>query len=342
MAAPLRSCCCSPGANLLRRSADLFAGQTSQITTRHVSPGIPNTVNVFDRKVKRIQKNRASAAADVHIYDYLKDYAARGLAERLSDVTRDFPCSLDLGCGRGHVAKYLPKGIVKTWIQCDYSDHMLLQSATPKDVEEVYRLVADEEFIPFKENTFDLVVSCMSLHWVNDLPSTLNQIKKVLKEDGVMIGCMLGGESLYQLRSALQVAETEVKGGFTSHVSPFAGSSDVASLLSAAGFSITTVDTDEVTVRYPSLQAAMRDLRGMGESHATVDRSSLPLSRRVLSRSEQIYKEYYGESDEKHGTALPLTFDFVQFIGWKPSATQPKPARRGSGTKAVLEQTPTS
>lgn len=166
------------------------------------------------------------------------------------------------------------------------------------------------------------------------------QIRKVLKEDGVFIGSMLGGDSLYQLRSALQLAETELKGGFVSHVSPFAGTADIASLLSGAGLSITTIDPDEVTIHYPTIHEAMKDLKGMGENHAAFGRCSTPLSRSVLERSEALYRENYGVEDAKRGTVLPLTFDIIHLIGWKPSASQPKPAARGSGSKDVLSNQP--
>ena len=149
----------------------------------------------------------------------------------------------------------------------------------------------------------------------------------------------MGGDSLYQLRSALQVAETKLKGGFVSHVSPFAGVSDVSSLLSGAGLAITTVDPDEITIHYPGIREVLKDLRGMGESNAATARPNIPLTRGLLNTAEQVYREMYGETDEKHGSVIPLTFDIIHMIGWKPSASQPKPAPRGSGTKDVLAKT---
>lgn len=73
----------------------------------------------------------------------------------------------------------------------------------------------------FEPNSLDLVVSSLSLHWVNDLPGCFSSVIKSLKEDGVFLASMYGGESLFELRTSLQLAEVERKGGISPHISPF-------------------------------------------------------------------------------------------------------------------------
>ena len=46
-------------------------------------------------------------------------------------------------------------------------------------------------------------------------------VARILKPDGVFIGGMFGGETLVELRVALQLAEMEREGGFSPHISPF-------------------------------------------------------------------------------------------------------------------------
>lgn len=138
--------------------------------------GIPTTANVFDRKAKRLQKDRAASAEKVGVFDYLKDHVAAGMVERMSDVDRFFPVALDLGCGRGHIAKNLVEEMVGTWIQCDLSGKMVGQSINAPAGVPTFRAVVDEEFLPFKADSLDLVISSLSLHWVNDLPGTLKQV----------------------------------------------------------------------------------------------------------------------------------------------------------------------
>ncbi|XP_077575535.1 arginine-hydroxylase NDUFAF5, mitochondrial isoform X2 [Stigmatopora nigra] len=188
-------------------------------------------------------------------------------------------------------------------------------------------LVADEEFLPLQENTFDLVLSSMSLHWTNDLPAALRQIHHVLKPDGVFIGAMAGGDTLYELRCSLQLAETEREGGFSPHISPFTAVTDVGNLLGQAGFNMLTVDVDEVQVNYPGIMEVMVDLQGMGESNCAWNRRSM-LHRDTILAAGAVYKEMYGNEDG----SVPATFDILYMIGWKPHHSQAKAAKRGSAT----------
>ncbi|KAL1917902.1 uncharacterized protein VTP21DRAFT_3736 [Calcarisporiella thermophila] len=294
---------------------------------------------VFDRNAKRLQRERASfdpvASRQV---DYLKDEIAERVVDRLLDVKRDFGTVLDLGSGCGHVSKYLKNGIVKKLVMCDMSKNMLYRDAE-KDSEyefEIERVQTDEELLPFKENTFDAIVSNLSLHWVNDLPGALIQANKALREDGVFIASMFGGDTLFELRGALQLADLEREGGISPRISPMIQIRDAGGLLSRAGFTITTVDVDEVVVNYPSPFELMEDLRMMGESNAVLSRRPL-LKRDNLLAAAAIYKELHGNPDG----SIPASFQIVHMIGWKPSPTQRKPIERGSAKislKDVLEK----
>jgi len=153
-----------------------------------------------------------------------------------------------------------------------------------------------------------------------------------LKEDGVFLGAMFGGDTLFELRTALQVAETEVEGGFAPHISPFAQMTDCGNLLTGAGFSLTTVDFDEITVDYPSITQLMKDLKGMGENNASWNRKSI-LRRKTVEYASKVYQEYYGNEDG----SIPATFQVLYMIGWKPSKSQAKPLERGSADVSLKE-----
>ncbi|KFP12495.1 NADH dehydrogenase [ubiquinone] 1 alpha subcomplex assembly factor 5, partial [Egretta garzetta] len=241
---------------------------------------------------------------------------------------RTFPLALDLGSGRGYIAQHLTKETIEKLIQVDIAENAL-KNAVESEIPTV-NVVADEEFLPFKEDTFDLVVSSLSLHWVNDLPRAFREIHQVLKPDGVFIGAMFGGDTLYELRCSLQLAELEREGGFSPHVSPFTAVSDLGHLLSRAGFNTLTVDTDEIQVNYPGLFEVMEDLQGkcsMGESNCSWNRKPL-LHRETMLAAAAIYREMYGNSDG----SVPATFQIYYMIGWKFHESQARPAQRGSAT----------
>jgi len=280
-------------------------------------------MNVFDRKTKTHQKNVAASMANHNVYDYLKNEYAELLADRVADIDRFIPKALDLGAGKGYIARHLSEEEVGTLYQLDSSEKML-DKCQGCEIETV-NVVADEELLPFEDNYFDMVISCLSLHWVNDLPGVLIQVKNCLKEDGVFLGALFGSDTLYQLRGALQLAEIEREGGFAPHISPFAEMRDIGSLLQRAGLNLTTIDYDEITIDYPSIFELMEDLKGMGENNAAWNRK-LMLHRETLMAAAAIYKEMYGNDD---GT-IPATFQVLYMIGWKPSLKQSKPLQRGS------------
>uniref|UniRef100_A0A3B1IXE8 Arginine-hydroxylase NDUFAF5, mitochondrial n=1 Tax=Astyanax mexicanus TaxID=7994 RepID=A0A3B1IXE8_ASTMX len=292
---------------------------------RGLSSRAGGTMNVFDRNMKKRQKSWASALQDNHKYDYLRDEVGIRVADRVYDIARTFPLALDVGCGKSHIAEHLSKEVVERFFLTDISEGLLRQTK-PCEMP-THCVLADEEFLPFQENTFDLVVSSLSMHWINDLPGALRQINGVLKPDGVFIGAMVGGETLYELRCSLQLAELEREGGFSPHISPYTAVTDLGNLLSQAGFNMLTVDVDEIQVNYPGMLEVMSDLQGMGESNCAWNRRSL-LHRDTMLAAAAIYKEMYGNEDG----SVPATFEILYMIGWKPHESQAKPAKRGSAT----------
>ncbi|NXV15292.1 NDUF5 hydroxylase, partial [Cepphus grylle] len=282
----------------------------------------------FDRQLKRKQKNWAALQAEPAKCDYLREEVGA-----TAGGPGTFPLALDVGSGRGYIAQHLTKETVEKLIQVDIAENAL-KNTVESEIPTV-NVVADEEFLPFKEDTFDLVLSSLSLHWVNDLPRAFREIHQVLKPDGVFIGAMFGGDTLYELRCSLQLAELEREGGFSPHVSPFTAVSDLGHLLSRAGFNTLTVDTDEIQVNYPGLFEVMEDLQGkyvlcMGESNCSWNRKPL-LHRETMLAAAAIYQEMYGNSDG----SVPATFQIYYMIGWKFHESQARPAQRGSATVSL-------
>ncbi|KAG0163244.1 hypothetical protein DFQ28_000226 [Apophysomyces sp. BC1034] len=288
---------------------------------------------VFNRDVKRRQKERAALNVEQsRIVDYLKDEVAARVADRLLDIKREFNTVVDLGSGCGHIVKHVDQNMMKKLVMCDMSEAALRRDIDHTYEVEVERKVVDEEHLPFEQDSLEAVVSSLSMHWVNDLPGALIQIRQALRPDGVFVGAMFGGDTLFELRTSLQLAEMERESGISPHVSPMTNSNDIARLLTRCGFTMTTVDVDEVHVNYPSAFELMDDLRAMGENNAVLSRRSF-LKRDTLLAASSIYKELHGNPD---GT-IPATFQIVYMIGWKPSPTTPQPKKRGSATASLKD-----
>ncbi len=229
-------------------------------------------------------------------------------------MLREFPLALDVGTPTPVAAEALSRsGRAGTVIRLS-------------PVPESGSILGDEERLPFSGERFDLAVSLLSLHSVNDLPGSLIQIRRALKPDGLFVGALLGGSTLTELRQALTQAESEVEGGVSPRVAPFADLRDIGGLLQRAGFALPVTDSDVVRVRYANAFALMRDLRQMGLTNALNDRRRTPLRRATLIRAAEIYAERFGEPDGR----IPATFEIVWLSGWTPHESQQKPLRPGS------------
>ncbi|EKD17767.1 methyltransferase domain-containing protein [Drepanopeziza brunnea f. sp. 'multigermtubi' MB_m1] len=309
------------------------------------APGSP-TLQIFNRHTKYLQKERA--ASDVERsrqVDYLKDEVAMRLSERLLDINREFDNVLDLGANSCQIARALtlPERYPDpTKEPVSISSRLSKLTAAESSRSMLYRdvdlpfnqkitltreVLDDEERLPFEANTFDAVLSSLSMHWINDLPSLLAQINHVLKPDSPFLAAMFGGDTLYELRTSLQLADQERRGGVSPHVSPLADVRDMGGLLQKAGFKMLTVDVDDIIVDFPDTFSLMQDLQAMGESNAILGREPGAIKRDVLLANEGIYRELHGNED---GT-LPATFRMIYMIGWKEGPNQSQPLPRGSG-----------
>lgn len=282
-------------------------------------------IAIFDRGQVRRQRDRA--AMNHGSFDFLFREVADRLADRLLDFARPFPVALELGAHTGQFsAERGVRGGIDIHVQADVSAKMLRQA-------DGLRVVCDEEALPFRPGSFDLVLSNLSLHWVNDLPGTMIQIRRGLKPDGLFLAAMLGEETLTELRQSLLSAEAEVVGGASPRVSPMAGLRDAGSLMQRAGFALPVIDSDRITLTYADPFALMRELRGLGESNAV--RQRLPgFSRRdVFVRAAAIYHERFADADGR----IPATFDIIYMTGWAPHESQQQPLKPGSATSRLAD-----
>ena len=274
----------------------------------------------LDRQAKAIARGDGPDAGE----RFLLRAVAQDLAERLSLVDRHFEIGVDLGGHTGEMAALLRESV---------------QVGTVLRIERLAGLVAndplaavgDEEALPLADDSVDLVVSALSLHLTNDTPGALVQIRRALKPDGLFLAGFLGGNTLHELRASLVAAETELSGGISPRVAPFADIRDAGALLQRTGFALPVTDQDRLTVRYDTMFDLMRDLRAMGMANMLVERSRRPVTWRLFLRAAEIYAERYADPDGR----IRATFEFISMSGWKPHESQQKPMRPGSA-KASL------
>ena len=280
---------------------------------------------LFDQRLIGLHRQRA--CSQYSDFAFLKDAAAARLADRLQLIRRDFDLCLDLGSHDGRLAQHLASlGKVGHMIQTDPADGFAFLAA-PYGSSIVHALSQ----LPYKAESFDAVLSCLSLHWVDDLPGLLTQARQLLKPDGLLLVSLFGGGSLIELRQALADAEQEITGGLSPRCAPMADIRDVGGLIGRAGLSLPVADSDRLTVHYSSMFKLMADLRGMGEQNAMLARLKTPTRREIFSRAAEIYKQRFCLVNGQ----IPASFEIVTLTGWAPHEKQQKPLRPGTAEHRI-------
>jgi len=273
---------------------------------------------IFDRAL--LQRRRDRVAEGIAQHAFLLDRFGDDVEERLSLIQRTFSRVLILGAHHGELGRRVARlPDIETVIETETSLSLLHRCGG-------LRVLADEEALPFADESFDLIIAGLTLQFVNDLPGALVQIRRLLKPDGLFLGGLFGGATLSELRRAWLEAEAEVTGGVSPRVAPFADVRDLGGLLQRAGFALPVVDSDTVRVRYSSPLALMQDVRAMGAGNVLKDRRRVPVSRALLLRASHIYDERFADPDGR----VSATFELLVMTAWAPHESQQKPLQPGS------------
>jgi SAM-dependent methyltransferase len=265
---------------------------------------------LFDRALLRARQNHARRGERA---TFLLDRVAEDMTERLHAVLREFKMAADIGTPGDQVRDALT-GRADQIARIDLPD-------------------LESEPIPLRPESLDLAVSALALQFVNDLPGVLAQIRRALKPDGLLLAAMIGGDTLTELRQAFAAAESELEGGVSPRVAPFADLRDVGALLQRAGFALPVTDVDRIVVRYDSAFALMQDIRRMGATNILVERRRTPTRRATMLRMAQIYAERFADPDGR----IRSTFDVIWLSGWAPHDSQQQPLQPGSAKASLAE-----
>jgi SAM-dependent methyltransferase len=286
------------------------------VTTQH---------ELFDRPLLQHRRRKALREAKSGA-DFLLAVVAQDLNERLTTITRTFETAIDLGGHCGHITEMLrTSSKTQSVYRADLWDKDPNLSAPD--------IILDDAVPPFKDQSVDLIISALSLHFVNDLPGTLIQIRRALRPDGLFLATLAGAGTLTELRDCLTRAELEIKGGAAARVLPFADTRDLGGLMQRAGFALPVTDMDPLTVRYNTMFDLMADLKAMGATSVLKERSRTPLGRQVLLRAAELYAEDHSDLDGR----IRASFNLVTLLGWAPHESQQKPLEPGSAKTRLAD-----
>ena len=273
------------------------------------------TNNIFDKNLWRERLNRHHEKFRNH--SFLHEWVDTQILNRLDVIKNKFETALYIGHSLdAYKSEDKIKNIVHLFPSFQKNAHV----------------IGDDEFLPIKDNALDLIISNLTLHHANDLLGALIQSQYSLKSDGLFVGALLGGETLYELRQSLQQAETEIYGGISPRVAPFADIKSLGGLMQRTQYALPVIDSERVVVEYSDFTKMLHDLRYMGEGNVLIERNNRPVNKKFWRRVEEIYKEQFSE----HGKFI-ATFEVIFLLGWKPHESQQKPMKPGSAEKRLAD-----
>ncbi|HKT76274.1 MAG TPA: methyltransferase domain-containing protein [Sphingobium sp.] len=272
--------------------------------------------DIFDRARRAQRRDRMAARFADH--DFLYRVMLDELLDRLTDVQRDLPEVLLIGCPDDSARSAL-EAIGKRVV---FADPGFVAARAQGGVQ------VDEDALPFADDSFDLIIACGTLDSVNDLPGALILMRRILRPDGLMLAAFTGAGTLPRLRAALMAGEGDRPG---QHIHPQIDVRSAGDLLSRAGFAMPVADSETLTVRYGDMLRLMQDLRGMGAGNVLTSQPPA-LRREALVGAAQ---HFAAAADPDGRTAEQMAILYLS--GWKPDSSQAEPARRGSATVSLAD-----
>ncbi len=253
---------------------------------------------IFDRNL--LIKRRERTSDSLYKADFLIKRSFENILERLSEMSREFPRVWNLG-SRIEIKEQLKhKGVIE-----------IIQSDISPDSLNILRI--DEENIPILEQKFDLIISILNLHLVNDLPGCLVRLKENLSQNGVLIASIFGGNNLQELRETITETELNLFGGISPRMTPNIEIKQLGGLMQRAGFLSPVIDSDIIEVHYKSPIDLLYDIKNMGEANILLDRNKSYLGKNFW----QFFSKNYINNFSINENEIMANYEILTMTGIK-------------------------
>lgn len=308
---------------------------------------------VFNNNLKLLHKNNNLIINKN--YDYIKNAIADQIVDRICDLNdKEFINVADIGAHDGCIRHSLIRRRIETEgfpnikniTQIESSKKLYDKIINNNNIDKILYnndiinneniyvnnknnyLINDIEYNDMnpkilKNNEYDLIVSSLNMHWINNIPNFLKQIYNSLKPESCFIASMYGGDTLFELRASLAAGEHEREGGLSPHISPTIPAADACILLQKANFKLVTVDVANIVIEFDNAFKLMEELGYMGESNSSLSKRDFVRKDTFLAAAS-IYDELFGQYDQElNKKFIPATFEIIFLIGWKEPAVVP-------------------
>lgn len=280
---------------------------------------------IFNRKL--LQQNRLRTAKAYSNHSFLYHEIANRIVEDLEFFADKFENVLEIGARDGYLSGLLAdKKIAQNLVLTDLIDNFSDKNSKKEfsqDTSENFNKnlfaqkithITDDENLPFEEQSFNLIISNLNLHHINNIPQFLVQVKNLLKPGGIFIASFFGQENLKELHETIFKTEQEIYGGVSPRMIPTIDVKTAAMLLQKAGFANPVSNLETIEVSYDDAKKLLQDLKNMGQGNIMHKRSRRFFTRAFL---EKLMYNYPKEQAKDKTSHIKATFEIITIVGLK-------------------------
>ncbi len=243
---------------------------------------------------KKIAESFSRQARTYDLKAKLQKEVAASLNQRVSPYLRGDQRFLDLGCGTGLVTKPLLEAGHR--VHCLDIAFGMLSVLKEKTIgsDNLSLTVGDGEFLPYANDSFDIVVSSLTYHWIWNLKEALAEVFRVLREKGVFVCALLGEDSFKELRTVY--AETGVGG--SNGLPPlirFPNQKEIEAALEKSDFKEVKTERQLIIKRYPNLWDLLKALKEIGAANPFKGKEKTLRAGATLRAMNRIYHQRFTE-----------------------------------------------
>lgn len=276
-------------------------------------------MSAFHLDRARVRENFGRAAASYERHDVLQRQVQADLLGRLDFYLQAPERIVDVGAGTGRGTALLKKRYPKAQvIAVDLAVPMLRAARTHQGLLRPFlRVCGEATALPLPDHSVDVLHSNLCFQWIDDLPALFGECVRVLRPGGLLAFSSFGPDTLKELRAAWAAVDQH------SHVSRFLDMHDVGDAMLNAGLRGPVLDVDRYTLTYSEPRALLKELKGLGATHADAARE-----RHLTGKSHYRGMLAAYEAMRVDGR-IPATWEVVTAHAWGPPPGQARRTPEG-------------
>jgi malonyl-CoA O-methyltransferase len=214
---------------------------------------------------------------------------------------------LDLGAGTGYGTQLLQKRYPGARvISMDLSEAMLKKHIDHDKVSTTMSVCGNAEQLPLQTNSVDFIFSNLMLPWCNDTEIAFQEIRRVLKPEGLFLFSTFGPDTLKEIRFSWARVDDHP------HVHLFYDLHDIGDALLKVGFADPVMDAEFLTLTYKTARQSLKELRACGMHNILSERKKTVTGKKLF---EKFMTEY--ETFRQPDGLLPNTYEITYGHAWK-------------------------